>query len=208
MSIASAISSAQTKVAAAYTACNDKGATMPAAGSQNLSNLASTISSITTSGGSPRLVTSTFTANSSSGAQTVTIPYTGSCYPIAAVVYPDGGMSSANSIWYNTIDNYAIGFWAFIKTHQDTSPTFETSGDANAGVTMATYKNSSSSATSYARAGSVGINTFSSSNATAATTTCVRFKSATTMSVFVAGTSYGFMPGVTYRYHIIYSDDA
>jgi hypothetical protein len=33
----------------------------------------------------------------------------------------------------------------------------------------------------------------------------VRFKSKTTMSVFVAGTSYGFMPSVTYRYHIIYS---
>lgn len=52
MSIASAISSAQTKIADAYTACNDKGATMPASGSQNLSNLASTISSITTGGGS------------------------------------------------------------------------------------------------------------------------------------------------------------
>ena len=51
MSIASAISDAQTKVAAAYTACNDKGATMPAAGSQNLSNLASTISSIPSGGG-------------------------------------------------------------------------------------------------------------------------------------------------------------
>ena len=46
MSIASAISSAQQKVAAAYTACNSKGATMPAAGSQNLSNLPATINSI------------------------------------------------------------------------------------------------------------------------------------------------------------------
>ena len=48
MSIASAIANAQTKVAAAYTACSDKGATMPAAGNQNLSNLADTIASITT----------------------------------------------------------------------------------------------------------------------------------------------------------------
>lgn len=51
MSIASAISSAQQKVAAAYTACNSKGATMPAAGSQNLSNLPATINSISGSGG-------------------------------------------------------------------------------------------------------------------------------------------------------------
>ena len=52
MSIASAISNAQAKVAAAYAACNDKGAVMPVAGSQNLSNLATTISSISGGGGS------------------------------------------------------------------------------------------------------------------------------------------------------------
>lgn len=52
MSIASALQSAQQKVAAAYTACNSKGATMPAAGSQNLSNLPATINSISTGGGS------------------------------------------------------------------------------------------------------------------------------------------------------------
>lgn len=48
MSIATAIQNAQTKVAAAYTSCNNKGATMPAAANQNLSNLASTINSIST----------------------------------------------------------------------------------------------------------------------------------------------------------------
>lgn len=51
MSIASAIQLKQQQVAAAYTACDEKGATMPAAGSQNLSNLASTIATI--SGGGP-----------------------------------------------------------------------------------------------------------------------------------------------------------
>lgn len=48
MSIATAIQNAQTKVAAAYTSCNNKGATMPAAANQNLSNLATTIDSIVT----------------------------------------------------------------------------------------------------------------------------------------------------------------
>lgn len=48
MSIATAIQSAQQKVAAAYTACDGKGATMPAAGSQNLANLPATINSIST----------------------------------------------------------------------------------------------------------------------------------------------------------------
>lgn len=51
MSIASAIQTAQGRVAAAYTACNDKGATMPATANQNLSNLATTIETISTGGG-------------------------------------------------------------------------------------------------------------------------------------------------------------
>jgi hypothetical protein len=51
MSIASAIATKQQQVADAYTACNNKGATMPALANQNLSNLATTIGTI--SGGSP-----------------------------------------------------------------------------------------------------------------------------------------------------------
>lgn len=49
MSIASAIATKQQQVAAAYTACNNKGATMPA--TQNLTNLATCISSISGGGG-------------------------------------------------------------------------------------------------------------------------------------------------------------
>lgn len=50
MSIATAIQNAQAKVAAAYTKCNAKGATMPL--TQDLSNLADCIDSISTGGGS------------------------------------------------------------------------------------------------------------------------------------------------------------
>lgn len=48
MSITTAIQNARTKIAAAYTSCNNKDATMPAAGSQNLTNLAPTIDTIVT----------------------------------------------------------------------------------------------------------------------------------------------------------------
>ena len=52
MSIATAIQAAQQKVADAYTAASAKGATMPA--TQNLSNLATTIGSISGGGGSKK----------------------------------------------------------------------------------------------------------------------------------------------------------
>ena len=51
MSIASEITRINNNIAGAYTACNSKGATMPASGSQNSANLATTISSIPAGGG-------------------------------------------------------------------------------------------------------------------------------------------------------------
>lgn len=77
MSIASAITAAQGKVAAAYTACNNKGATMPAAGSQNLSNLATTIGTIPTGGGSSNLTTLSVTPTTSAQQLTPTAPVDG-----------------------------------------------------------------------------------------------------------------------------------
>lgn len=52
MSIASEITRINGNIAAAYTALDGKGATLPAAGSQNSANLADTIDTITTGGGS------------------------------------------------------------------------------------------------------------------------------------------------------------
>lgn len=51
MSIASEITRINTNIAAAYTALDGKGATLPVAGSQNSANLADTIDTITTGGG-------------------------------------------------------------------------------------------------------------------------------------------------------------
>lgn len=51
MSIATAIEQAQQKVSTAYTACEEKGATMPESGNRNLSQLASTIRTIPTNSG-------------------------------------------------------------------------------------------------------------------------------------------------------------
>lgn len=212
MSIASAISAAQSKVAAAYSACSDKGATMPASGSQNLSNLADTIASITTGeggggGGATNFVMGTFTTNSASGVQSVTIPYTGSGYPIAAIVFVTGGAyNSAVSAWYNSTQRYAIGQWTMHKSNTTTSPTYTTSGERNYGVTATIYKSSTSSATTYTRNSAMGTNTYSSSDASASNTACCRFKSSTTLSVYVASTSYGLMANIDYTYMIVYSE--
>lgn len=69
MSIASAIQTKQQQVAAAYTACNNKGATLPS--TQNLTNLATCIGTI--SGGSSPVITS-LSVTPTTSAQTITAP--------------------------------------------------------------------------------------------------------------------------------------
>ena len=160
------------------------------------------------SAGAANVVQGTFTCSETTGAaQTVTIPYTGNGYPIACLIYIDGGVynSGGDSTWYNSMQRYAIGQWAMSKSVQTSAPSYKTSGAQNQGAPMVVFKNSTSSATSYSRTSGMTTNTFSSSNATGAALTAVRFKSATEMSVFVASTSYGLLAGHTYRYIIIYS---
>lgn len=88
MSIASSIQTKQQQVADAYTACNGKGATMPA--TQDLTNLATCISTIQTGGGGSTLITKTITANgtynassdNADGYSSVTVNVSGGSDPI------------------------------------------------------------------------------------------------------------------------------
>ena len=158
-------------------------------------------------GGASNFVTGTFTTGSSAGTYSVTIPYTGNGYPIAAmVVVEDGAYNSAISDWYTSVQRYAVGQWTMSKSVMTSTPTYGTSGTQNQGVTTAIYKNSTSTSTSYTRTSAMNTNVFSSSNATKAAATCVRFKSATTLSYYVNTSSYGLHPGITYRYFVIYSE--
>lgn len=202
MAISDEISRLQSAKADIKTAIEGKGVTVPS--STLLDGYAALISSIPA--GSGNIVSGSFTANSSSGVQTVTLPYTGSGYPIAALVCLSDGLSSAtNPTWASTVQRYTVGCWSAYKNAPSTAPTYATSGTQNAATTQCTYKNNTSGTASYLRGGDIGANTFSSSNAGASGNTCVRFKSKTTMSVFVAGTSYGLAPGFNYTYFVIYS---
>lgn len=167
-----------------------------------------TITSGTASGGggASNFVTGTFTTQSSAGVQTISIPYTGSGYPIAAaVVVEDGAYNSAVSTWYSSMQRYAVGQWTMTKSVFTSSPDYTKSGTQNQGVTTAIYKNSTSSSTAYTRTSGMNTNVFSSSNATSAALTCVRFKSSTSMTVYINTSSYCLLPGLAYRYFIVYS---
>lgn len=165
---------------------------------------------VNVAGGASNLVTGTFSTGSTTGtASSVTLGYTGSGYPIAAMVFVDGGAyNSAISDWYNSTQRYAVGQWTYSKSVQTSTPTYSTSGAANQGVTTWVYKNSTSQSTTYSRSSAMTTNvlTSSSTNATGAGATCVRFKgNGKTLSYYVASTSYGLLASTTYKYIVIYS---
>lgn len=158
-------------------------------------------------GGASNFVHGTFTTESSAGAYSITIPYTGNGHPIAAIVVIDGGAcNSAYSHWYDSVQRYAVGQWTMTKSVMSSNPTYTTSGTQNQGVTTAIYKNSTSTSTSYSRTSGMNTNVFSSYKAANAATTCVRFRSDTTLSYYVNTSSYGLLPETDYEYFIVYSE--
>lgn len=167
-----------------------------------------TITTGTNSGGgsASNFVHGEFHTNDSAGVQSVTIPYTGSGYPIMAYIVIKGGAYASGTTWYNSTQRYAIGVWAMSKSNMSLSPTFTTSGTANQAVTMSIYKNSTSTSTTYTRTSAMNTNTFSSSNASSAAATSVRFKSKTQLSIYVNTSSYGLFPDQDYEFFIVYSE--
>lgn len=177
--------------------------------------VASVLGTYSGGGGASNIVMGTFTTGSTrNAAQSVTIPYTGSGYPIAAMVYIAGGAyndgTGGNTTWYNSVDRYDVGIWFMSKARTTTAPTYGTSGADNYGVTAYIYKNSTSSSTQYSRTSTMTANTFTNSSQIAASgATCVRFKgNGKTLTVYVGNkstTAYGFPPSTELQYIIVYS---
>lgn len=164
-------------------------------------------------GGASNIVQGTFTTGSSTGvAETFSINYTGSGYPIALMVYVDGGAynnsTGGNTTWYNSLQRYAIGAFYLTKSQIPVTPTYSTSGGANYGTVAVIYKNSTSQATTYSRTSSMTANSYTSSstNANATVATTVRFKgNGKTVTYYVASTSYGLLASTKYAYIAVYS---
>ena len=163
-------------------------------------------------GGASNIVTGTFTVGATTNTvASLTIPYTGSGYPLALAIWIDGGVynnaTGGNTSWYNSTQRYAVGEFVLTKAQMTTAPTFGTSGSANYGTVAVIYKNSTSTATTYSRTSSMTVNSFTSSNATSTNTQIARFKgNSKTLSYFVAGTSYGLLASTKYAYLVLYSE--
>ena len=164
-------------------------------------------------GGASNIVQGTFTTGSSrSSGSTVALGYTGTGYPIALLVYVDGGAynnsASGNTTWYNSVDRYDVGWFGMVKSRTTTTPTW-TSGIDSQGCVAVIYKNSTTSATTYTRTSSMTANIYVSSTTTAgSSTTCCRLRSDGKLAYMIGGNgsqSIGLAPSTKYAYIVIYS---
>lgn len=185
-----------------------------ASASDGLTTLAGKISQIQTgsgSGGVTNVATGTFTTGSTGASTgTVNLDYSGSGYPIAVFVFVATGLSDTSTSWYTTVARYDVGLVAMVKAATSTTPTYQTSGEANYGAISYLYKSSTSNATSYSRTGSQTANTYTSSSTNAAAgSSMIRFKgNGKTLSYYVGNRSsstYGLARSTTFRYIVLYS---
>lgn len=167
-------------------------------------------------GGASNFVMGTFTTSDTGGdVGTISLPYSGSGYPIGLMVWVNGGAYNNTEIgdttWYNSVNRYDAGVFSMTKARTTTAPTYDTSGADNAGVVTVTYKNNTSSATTYTSYTAVGTaNTFTSSSTDgAARQVCCRFKgNGTTLAYYVGNrtsSTIGLARSTTFAYIVVYS---
>lgn len=154
-------------------------------------------------GGASNIVTGTFTGTTTGAAMDVTLNYSGSGYPIVAAIYPSGG-AAGNSAYSTLVQRYAAAMFCATKATVGLTPAYAKENTVDEYVILHRYKTSTSSALTYSQAsGQTYITT--GTNSTSTNTKIMSFKSKTTMSVFIASTSYGFAANIEYTYQIIYS---
>lgn len=151
-------------------------------------------------------VSGSFTGTTAGGAMSVTIPYAGSGFPIAGIIYPKNGTNKSGDAFAELIQKNVAVMFAFVKNDAGNAPTYnDISSVLNKCAVMSMYKSSDSSATSTSSGQESNTTVFRSNAASEAWSSCVRFNSNTSMSVYIASTSYGFAKDIEYAYQLIYS---
>lgn len=156
------------------------------------------------SGGTSNMVTGTFKGTTTGVAMDVTLNYSGSGYPIALLIFPDAGATAGT--FGSTVKRYAIQMFSVAKLKTDTAPAYANSTDDQDIATITIrYKNSTSSSGTYSQSSNISgtFNDTDSSGSQAVNT--VKIRSKTSMSVFIAGSNYGFLANIDYRYVVLYS---
>lgn len=161
--------------------------------------VASILGTYTGGSGASNIVQGSFTATSTSGGTTtVTVPYTGSGYPIAFIISLDGG-----STYDTTTKRYAITAGYGVKRLTANAMTYDKTASNDGFSVQCIYKGSSG--TSFSSGGSASVTIGNQDAPSASTSLWVSIHSKTDFRFFTMVSSYGLYPGKKYNYTIIYS---
>jgi len=160
-------------------------------------------------GGATNVVTGTFNYDStySGTAQDISLNYTGSGYPIAMLIFTAEGGYNPNGTAYNTIWRLGTVMHMMVKRVIDnTPPSYSATSVEDAAAVTIRYKSSSTTPnTLTTSAGTANyVYNVTGASVTYPATTAV-FKTNKTLSIYVADTSYGFIPGIEYKYIVYYT---
>lgn len=155
-------------------------------------------------GGASNFVQGTFTGETAGKILEINLPYTGSGYPIAAMIFPKEGGYNSSGTFYNAIQRYAVHTWTLEKNYPLSAPDYTDKTSNEQAFTLMRYKGSTSSPTAYGNVANATFTAYTTSSPSSSSGVC-KFSSNTKMKVFIASTSYGFMAGIEYVYCVVYS---
>lgn len=145
------------------------------------------------------VVTGSFVPTSSETTETFDIPYDGNGYPIAGIIWVDGGTNG------KTFATQNIVMWYFYKTDANLVPTYDVTNVANQASSGVFY----STGVRFQPNGNSVAYIFNTTAPSSGYYYCVRIQSNTKFSIYLgtsSTTSYKFVRNITYRYCFIYSE--
>lgn len=157
------------------------------------------------SGGGGNSVSGSFKATED-GVLNISLPYIGTGYPLALIIYvKDGYSASDNTDFYDLVSSGAMCVWGAIKSYPNVAPSYDGNGEADGMAAFHVRKNSSTDAHRYTAQTNANTPLFRATNPFASWNNLISIPSATSMEVYADSTGLTFRPNVEYAYHIIYS---
>lgn len=162
-------------------------------------------------GGASNYVTGTFTGSIGGTGQSISVPYTGSGYPVAVMVYPSTGAKKSGDAMSLVAQWYALVGCCAVKEDMSLAPTYDSDDFAENNVSVfAFYKGSSSDPTQTDTNRIVNAFFYTSWPVNDGLDAVIRFPNPTTMNVYIKAANgndyYGFAQGIEYTYQVVYSE--
>lgn len=162
-------------------------------------------------GGASNHITGTFTGSIGGTGQSVSVPYSGSGYPVAVMIYPSSGTQKSGAAITTLVQPYAIIAYCAVKEDMSLAPTYNSNDFAENNVSVfAFYKGSSSDPTSTNANRILNAFFYTSWPVNDGLDAVIRFPNSTTMNAYIkasnGGDYYGFARGIEYTYQVVYSE--